>query len=93
MASDDMTGGEKASMFLGIIAGIILGGLICLMTMGPSTFNNGMERGSSNVRQAGCASACVRRGTEMSHIHDLMCVCNNGHTLTLDYGAMYRPME
>jgi hypothetical protein len=75
-----------------VLIGIMLGVSLGIMLIGPGSYANGVRAGQLDVRTTGCGGACTRRGTEMSHVHDLMCVCADGQTLTLDYGAMYRPM-
>jgi hypothetical protein len=88
---DDRITGVMELLYRMVIGAMI--GMFCGMLLSrPSSYNSGVEHGRLDVRSAGCAGACVRRDTEMSHVHELMCVCQDGQTLTLDYGAMYRPM-
>lgn len=49
--------------------------------------------GQRMMRTEGCASACERRSTEMSHERNNFCVCTNGHIMTLDLGGMYREVS
>lgn len=90
-----MDSNAKEALVMVIIGVLIFTIFTGFIGCGNSIFNDGIQHGRVDSRSRGCASACERRGTHMSHIHDAdaMCICQNSQTLTLDYGAMYRPVS
>lgn len=84
---------EALGIFCGFAALLVL--IFIFGSCCSVVFQDGKAHGAQEVRTSGCTGACERRGTTISHIHDenAMCVCEDGQTLTLDYGAMYRPIS